>query len=277
MVPTFLVNGIACEQITVQDRGLHYGDGLFETIAVNDFVPLCWSKHLLRLQSGCKRLGIECPDVNFLEQEARNLYTSIPRAVLKIIITRGQGGRGYRVPERDKPTRIIALYPWPEFPPEYLTTGVSIRICQTCLGRNKQLAGIKHLNKLEQVLARKEWSDPGIAEGIMQDDTGNLIEGTMSNLFILRQDELFTPDLSECGVEGITRANIMEIATSLGINVRVKPVTIDELYSADEIFICNSVVGVWPVRQVDKHQFNTGPFSQKICESLLAEGFIAPI
>ena len=277
MAPTFLINGVACEQITVQDRGLHYGDGLFETIAINNFVPLCWSKHILRLQSGCRRLGIECPNIDVLEKESKNLYSTIPRAVLKIIITRGLGGRGYRVPERDNTTRIIALYPWPEFPPEHLTAGVITHICQTRLGRNSQLAGIKHLNRLEQVLARKEWSDTGIAEVIMQDDTGHVIEGTMSNLFFLRQEKLLTPDLSECGVEGITRANIMELAPSLGIKVRVKHVAMDELFSADEIFLCNSVIGVWPVRQIDEHELDAGPFSQKISECLLTEGLIAPI
>lgn len=272
----FLLNGQSTGQITVEDRGLHYGDGLFETIAVYKQKPLCWSQHILRLQSGCGRLGIECPEEAILEGEARQLCPDVDKAVLKIIVTRGQGGRGYRVPEQGNTTRILGLYPWPEFPAEH-PNGVITQFCRTRLGRNSQLAGIKHLNRLEQILARREWSDPMIAEGIVLDDMEHVIEGTMSNLFIMSQGQLLTPDLSECGVAGITRENIVEHGTVLGIEIIIKRMTVDELLQADEIFLCNSVIGIWPVKQIGKQVFKTGPWTERIREVLQLEGLIAPV
>ena len=276
MAPIFLINGDSCEQISVQDRGLHYGDGIFETIAVHDHKPLSWSGHIRRLQSGCERLGIECPDKDVIESEVRQLSSASSPSVIKIIVTRGQGGRGYRVPERDNTTRIVASYPWPEFPSGNRNPGIISRICRTRIGRNQQLAGIKHLNRLEQVLARKEWSDPDIEEGIMLDDTGHVIEGTMSNLFLFRQGQLLTPDLSECGIAGVTRANILELAPALDMPVVIKQLALDELLSADEIFLCNSVIGIWSVQRIDKHRFNSGPGTKKVRNALFSAGLIAP-
>lgn len=249
-----LINGNPADQINAQDRGLHYGDGLFETIAVKNGVPLLWDRHMLRLDSGCSTLGIPRPDYPLLRTEAQHVCDGAEQAVLKIIITRGAGARGYRpsplTPHASPATRIVARYPWPAWPRHFWQDGVRVRICQTPLGINPSLAGIKHLNRLEQVLARSEWDDPDIPEGLMLDQTGSVIEATQSNLFIVNGGRLVTPDLSSSGVAGIMRACIIEIAARLSIPCAVTRLTLADVQTAEEVFLCNSLIGVWPIREI---------------------------
>ena len=270
-----LINGQPNELLPVQDRGLQYGDGLFETIAICDKQPLCWDKHYARLKKGCARLGMECPSYDLLFSEALQLFNDSDKSVLKIILTRGQGGRGYRPPEKLNPvTRILGIYPWPDHPVENRTAGVIIRLCNTRLARNSQLAGIKHLNRLEQVLARSEWDDPDIAEGLMLDTEDNVTEGTMSNLFVLNGNLLITPDITECGIAGIIRECVLELATDIGLETSISTLTDKDLYAVDEIFLCNSVIGIWPVRQLEQHKFRVGPWTDKIHERLVQKNMI---
>ena len=271
----FLINGQKNEFISVLDRGLHYGDGLFETIAIHDKQPLCWDKHYVRLKTGCARLGMECPSSDLLFSEALQLCNDSDKSVLKIILTRGQGGRGYCPPEKQNPvTRILGNYPWPDHPVENRITGIKIILCNTRLARNPQLAGIKHLNRLEQVLARSEWDDPEIAEGLMQDTEDNVIEGTMSNLFIINGNLLITPDITECGIAGIIRECVLELAADISLQTLVTALTVKELYAADEIFLCNSVIGIWQVKQLEQHKFKTGPWAEKIHKRLVQQKMI---
>jgi 4-amino-4-deoxychorismate lyase len=212
-----LVNGEAIDQVPVSDRGLQYGDGLFETIAVNDGHPVYWDAHLARLAEGCQRLGMHMPSPDLLEKEVLSVVPRHGRSVLKILVTRGTGGRGYQPPEPSAPRRIVMSFDWPEYPDIYYTEGVQLRLCKTQLGCQPQLAGLKHLNRLENVLARQEWQDPAIAEGLMSDTEGRIIEGTMSNLFLVRDGALHTPILNHCGVRGIMRNRIIELAAEVGI------------------------------------------------------------
>jgi len=257
-----LINGHAGECLSTQDRGLLYGDGLFETIAVENGIPRRWSRHLARLQDGCARLCIAQPDVALLEDEAAGLCRDAGRAVLKLVITRGAGGRGYRPAPDVTPTRIVQLYPYPSWPSEWMLAGVHSRICELRLGCNPLLAGIKHMNRLEQVLARIEWDDPDISEGLMQDQHGNLIEGTMSNVFLVTHGVLLTPELSRCGVAGITRALLLELAQQAGIATGVRDIAMDELAWADEVFLCNSLIGIWPVISVADRSYPVGRVTQ---------------
>ena len=249
-----LVNGHKTSLINVLDRGLQYGDGLFETIAIIDGKPLIWERHLERLWEGCGRLGIPEPDPALVTGEAQELCAGQSRCVLKIIITRGVGGRGYRAQRSDRDTatnsstRILSLHPWPDYPQEYATHGIRLRQCHTRLGINPALAGIKHLNRLEQVVARGEWNDPDIPEGLMLDSEGNVIEGTFSNLFIVDKGVLITPDLSGSGVDGVMRGLILDIAGSLAVPSRITKLQLDNVRRADEVFLCNALINIWPVR-----------------------------
>ncbi len=264
---TVLVNGIAADTISVRDRGFQYGDGLFETIAVSHGTPLLWEQHMRRLAAGAARLAMQAPDMALLRAEVAKLDHGPERGVLKIVLTRGSSGRGYR-PEAAAPmTRVLALLPWPDYPSIWAEEGVAARLCQTRLGTQPRLAGLKHLNRLEQVLARAEWGDE-FAEGLMRDESGNIIEGTMTNIFLVRDGVLHTPDLTHCGVAGIMRSVALERAESLGIGQRTGPVTVAQLEQADEIFLTNSLIGLWPVRRLENRSYSIGETTRKIQQAI---------
>lgn len=259
-----LINGQPGTQVSIEDRGLLYGDGLFETIAVHNGQPTLWDRHMQRLMLGCARLAIPAPSLNLLYKEALDVIGGTQQAVLKVIITRGSAGRGYRASLTGPATRILSLHPWPNYPEHFRQQGVVVRICSTRLACNPLLAGLKHLNRLEQVLARGEWDDASIAEGLMLDTAGHVIEGTLSNIFAVRNDVLITPDLLASGVAGIMRGLILEQLPVLSITSRVVPFYVDELLTMQEIFLCNSLFGIWPVRELAGVSFPVGPLTRRI-------------
>lgn len=259
-----LVNGECREHIEVSDRGFQYGDGLFETIAVINGRPVFFDRHLDRLKAGCHRLYIPFPGSELLSFEAQKLSRHANNAVLKLILTRGSGGRGYRQPELIEATRVLSTHPFPDYPGSYKEQGIVARFCDTRLGLNPVLAGIKHLNRLEQVLARSEWTDSGIQEGIMLDMNEHVIEGTMTNLFYIKKGVLYTSSLSFSGVAGIMRGIILALSHDHGIAVIEHTFTKDELLLADEIFVCNSIVGIWPVKQIAKKRFPAGAGTRQL-------------
>lgn len=251
-----LINGKPGDTVCALDRGLQYGDGLFETLAVAGGRPALWERHMRRLMSGCRRLGLPAPPRELLFSECRAVSAAGQRGVLKILLTRGAGGRGYRPASAAEPTRIVVFHPWPEYPQQWWRDGIRLRICVTRLGENPALAGLKHLNRLEQVLARAEWDDPGIAEGLMLDFSGQVVEGTMTNLFLLRDGALLTPDLGRCGVAGVMREVVMDVARERGIPVAESNLTLQELEQADALFMTNSVIGIWPVMALEGRRFD---------------------
>ncbi len=274
----FLLNGQSADSIDLLDRGLHYGDGLFETIAVINEQPLCLDKHLQRLLAGCARLKFDFDDVAILESEINSICKNIDRAILKITVTAGIGGRGYnRSSSELKPTRLLAIHPWPEYPDNYLSQGIQVHLCSSRLGHNPGLAGIKHLNRLEQVLARNEWDDANTMEGLMLDIDDNVIEGTMSNLFIILPDKkLITPDVSLCGITGIVRQYILDNCAEFDHTSDVKKLSMEDVYAASEMFFCNSVAGIMPVRQLGEHEFPSRLAANEISQFLISRGVIAP-
>jgi 4-amino-4-deoxychorismate lyase len=245
-----LVDGVDTDAVSSRDRGLHYGDGVFETMAVADAAPLLWDRHLKRLAHGAARLGIVLPPADVLLAEARRLCAGHRRAVLKLIVTRGVAGRGYAPMPGSDPTRVLSLFPWPDHPIDYGEEGVQVCICRTRLGSNPALAGIKHLNRLEQVLARSELSG-ACAEGLMLDEDDLVVEGTMSNLFAVIDGVLTTPDLTRCGIAGVMRELIIEEARDILGSCRIQDVTCAEIERASEVFLTNSLIGIWPVRCID--------------------------
>jgi len=269
-----LVNGRPATTVEVADRGFQYGDGLFETIAVRHGSLLLWDLHLDRLSRGCVRLGIPIPSGEVLLREARQLLTHRDRGVLKIVITRGPGGRGYGPPATGEPTRVIQCLDWPNYPDEYARDGVAVRWCATRLARQPRLAGLKHLNRLEQVLARGEWTGPE-PEGLMRDAGGYVIEGTMSNVFAVVRGTLLTPDLSECGVSGVVRSKVIELAQHARMEVTVTPIPAETLEQADELFLTNSLIGLWPIRSLADRSFPIGAVTQQIRAALASAGALA--
>ncbi|MEK7190938.1 MAG: aminodeoxychorismate lyase [Pseudomonadota bacterium] len=269
-----LVNGVAVDTVSARDRGFQYGDGLFETIAVSRGTPLLWERHAQRLLAGAVRLDMPPPETALLRAETDRLCRGVERGVLKIIFTRGISGRGYRPDASASTTRALSLSPWPDYPPSWSGEGVVVRLCQTRLASQPRLAGLKHLNRLEQVLARAEWDDE-YAEGLMQDESGNIIEGTMTNVFLVEEGTLCTPDVTRCGVEGVMRGAVLEQAGCLGIACRVGPVTATQLEQADELFLTNSLIGLWPVRRIENRSYTIGQTTRKIQQAIRDAGCVA--
>lgn len=250
-----LINGANDHCIPITDRGFQYGDGLFETIEIQDGHAVFWQRHLRRLENGCRKLRIPCPDARLLSSEAQSLCKHASRAVLKIIVTRGSGGRGYRQPDIIETTRVLSLHPFPDYPSALKHDGISMRFCDTPLGSNPALAGLKHLNRLEQILARAEWQNPEIHEGLMQDMDGHVVEGTMSNLFLVNNGIMRTPPLQRCGVAGIVREVLLEACATHGLPVTQAPLSRADVLAADEVFVTNSVIGIWPARAIEDKRF----------------------
>lgn len=268
MTITCLINGEPGAHVPADDRGLHYGDGLFETLTVRDGVCEFWDRHMQRLRQGCERLHIPPPSPELLRAEAAQLVGAAGRGVLKIIVTRGRGGRGYQPPQQVEPMRLLRIFEAPAHPARHAEEGVRVRLCTQRLGWNAALAGIKHLNRLEQVLARMEWDDPDIAEGLMSDQAGNVIEGTFTNLFAIIDGRLFTPALNRCGVAGIMRGVIMELAATEAGGCAVRDIPQAELLDADGLFLSNSVLGLWPVRELDGRRLRVGELTRHLQQRL---------
>lgn len=271
---TMLINGHEASSLLGADRGPQYAEGLFETIALRRGEPLLWQRHLQRLNDGCQRLGLPAPDPLLLRQEVDRIAGNETRAVAKIIVTRGSISHGYRSALDSQVIRIVQRLPWPIYPAD-ARRGVTVCWCKTRLAHQPLLAGIKQLNRLEQVLARAEWLDE-YAEGLMRDSDGWVIEGTKTNLFVVSADgTLVTPDLSQSGVAGVMRAQILDSVASLGLTCRVQPVSVDLIESAQELFLTNSLIGLWPVKQLEARQYVVGQISQKIQAALHAADCVA--
>ncbi|MFM8332004.1 MAG: aminodeoxychorismate lyase [Candidatus Methylumidiphilus sp.] len=265
-----LVNGVATRNVDAADRGLHYGDGVFTTLPVRLGVPLFLNRHLARLQADAARLGIPFPEHSLLAAEASSLAARHPHSVLKILLTRGVGGRGYRCPTDCAGTRVLSAHPPPDYPETIKKAGARVRLCGLRLGLNPHLAGVKHLNRLEQVLARAEWDDDGIREGLLLDYEGFLVEGVMSNVFVVQGGRLRTPLLDRCGVAGVMRGLVLDLAREMGTAEEVCRLSVEDVFQADEVFLTNSVIGLWPVSQLEDQAFAVGPLTR-----LLAQGIEA--
>ena len=265
-----LINGENKESISISDRGLLYGDGLFETMAVRDKKIHLWESHWQRLSLGCEKLSINLPNKEKIEKEIEFLVeeNNDTQFVIKLIVTRGEGQRGYRFSEKQKPTLILSRHPWPDYPEKNQTEGVEVCYCETTLSENKKLAGIKHLNRLEQVLARNEWNNE-FQEGLMLTEAGHVIDGTMSNLFAVQDNKLFTPGLNNAGVAGVMRKEIINIAKTKGFAIYEKDFTKAEVEQADELFLTNSLFGIWPIKVIGKTRFTkVGKVTKELQEEI---------
>ncbi|MEA5445275.1 aminodeoxychorismate lyase [Gammaproteobacteria bacterium AB-CW1] len=229
------------------DRGLQFGDGLFETIAVRSGRALRLTRHLDRLEWGCERLGLPRPERRVLERELTSLASGHDEAVLKLIVTAGKAGRGYARASAPELTRYSACLPWPTGLPEQL----SVTTCKLRLSEQPALAGVKHCNRLEQILARREVDSRSCDEGLLLDRDGRVVEGVSSNIFIVRAGQLITPELRGAGVAGIIRGLVLERAPALDIASKVSEIRPEDILEADEVFMCNSVMGIRPVVSLD--------------------------
>jgi 4-amino-4-deoxychorismate lyase len=259
-----LVNGVESDAISAQDRGLAYGDGVFRTLPMHGGRPLLWMRQYAKLAADCESLRISCPAAAVFERDLAAISTRKLDCVVKIIVTRGSAARGYVIPEAATPTRIVGASPPADYPQHYYESGVRVHLCRIRLALQPALAGIKHLNRLENVLARSEWKDSRIPEGVMCDVEDKVIGGTMTNLFLVRNGALVTPDLARCGVAGVTRELVLELARINNIPTRIASLSIDDLLDAEELFLVNSVIGVWQITGLERKSWNAGPLTAQI-------------
>ena len=265
-----LVNGKPGNSISIRDRGLLYGDGVFRTLRAHQGKVQHWPLHYQKLLHDCSALGIICPDAELLAAELNNLLGRHPNGVVKLIVTRGEGTRGYAPPDYAETTHLWDISPLPDYPADWVTHGIKAQVCELRISHQPRLAGIKHLNRLENVLAAAEWSDAdsGIAEGLLLDADGNVIEGTRSNLFLVSHGKLITPDLSRSGVAGVQRDRVIAWAPEHDMQLQVRDVALDEVLQADELFVVNSIIGLWPIRELTQRCWRDFPVAAKIRHDL---------
>ena len=229
------------DQLSPLDRGLAYGDGVFETVLAVNGELIWWPEHWRRLASGAQRLGIKLPSEQLIYQAALQL-AELNRCVIKVILTRGVGGRGY-APIAGLASTIVSMYPAPEI----LKSPVKIRWCQTLVSQQPALAGLKHLNRLENVIARSEWQAKVFFEGLMSDLSGNVICATSANIFIYSKHRWLTPTLNNSGVCGLARQWLLDNSGDISI----EPICRADVENADAVFLCNSVRGMMEVSHIE--------------------------
>jgi 4-amino-4-deoxychorismate lyase len=256
------VNGLPADTIAVWDRGLQYGDALFETMACRDGVARFMARHLARLHRGCERLGFPPPDDAQLSAEVA-AAAGAGAAVVKLLLTRGRArARGYAPRGDEVPLRILLRYPAPAADAALTAEGVRVTVSPVRLGENPLLAGLKHANRLEQVLARRALQDAGIMEALMFSSSGALIGGTMSNVFLVHGGVLQTPQLERCGVAGVMRAVVLELAAQLRLPVEERTLGAAQLHEAQELFLTNALIGIRPVRELEGAVRAVGPVTR---------------
>lgn len=252
-----LVNGTESFVLPVTDRGLAYGDGLFETIRVIDNKIPLFEYHLDRFQKGVQALQLGSPSglksqfTRYIEQSLKDVAG---HALIKVIVTRGSGGRGYTAPDESNPNFVIQVFDLPEFESANYLEGVSVKLCAHRLAHQSVLAGIKHLNRLDQVLASQELENE--QEGLVFDTDDNVIEGIKSNLIIFEGDDVVTPRLDRCGVRGTLRQYLISNAKALGFQVQEQDISRQQLLDAQGAVLVNSLFGCWPVKEINGKAFS---------------------
>ncbi|MEY4685301.1 MAG: aminodeoxychorismate lyase [Pseudomonadota bacterium] len=265
-----LLNGRPETMVDLADRGFQFGDGVFTTLLIQDGIPLFAREHLDRLDRDAKILKLPSPDRGILSTEIDHLASACPSGILKIHWTRGSGGRGYLPPENLSPTRALILR---EADPESekLPAPLKLRWAEMRLGINPLLAGAKHMNRLEQVLARLEWRDPEIDESLLLDSEGFVVEGVSTNVFLLKGATVLTPLLDRAGVRGVTRDLLIKMASASGYEVREERVSPQTVLGADALLLTNSVRGICPVASLEGRSYVSQPFAEQMHASYLLE------
>ncbi len=267
------VDGIAADAVPADDRGLLYGDGLFETVSCVDGSPRFLELHLQRLQSGCLTLDLPPPDLDLVRREIRNAAAAGEGACLvRLTLTRGSSPtRGYSPPVPCLPRRIVARYPWTGPGPESREPAIRAGFSAVVAGTSPDLAGLKHLNRLENVLARARLAGSGLEEAILSTAAGELVGGTMSNLFAVLEGRLVTPPIISAGVRGVMRQVVLREAATCGMAAAERVLRRADLAAASEIFFTNVRLGPRPVESLEGWRCETpGPVVHRLGQRIAA-------
>ncbi|ABL02005.1 aminodeoxychorismate lyase apoprotein [Candidatus Ruthia magnifica str. Cm (Calyptogena magnifica)] len=263
MNSTLLINGKKQTKLSVLNRLVQFGDGLFETCLIEDAKLLFWSKHFSRLKKGYDKLKIYPVSETIWLKEIAKAFTisKLDQAVVKIIISRGESVRGYGYEKNIKPTRIVIVSPVPDLPWQY-----HLEVCVSGYSGNQLLSEIKHCNRLEQVFARSELQTQ---ECIMLDENAQVISVTQGNIFAIRNQVIFTPSLTDCGIEGTRRSVVFDLVQVLGLKLEICSLSLSELLEADEVFITNSMIGVKPVDKINQQLFNHHQITNQLISAFI--------
>jgi len=258
------------------DRGLAYGDGVFETIRVINGRPVLMEYHWARLSVSCVQLGL--PDLPFWRQAFATFLAELQPdskdGIVRLQVTRGVSQRGYLPDPNALPTLILSWHAASDYPSEWSTTGIAITQMDMPLAIQPRLAGIKHSNRLEQVLLRQDLSTtPDCQEGLVCDTEGHVVEGVFSNVFAVINGQLTTPSLARCGVKGVLREALLDTLMQQNIPVNISDIDVKEMVTATEIFFCNSVYGIWPVARWGNKTWQVGPLTRQ-CQSIVSSWFV---
>jgi 4-amino-4-deoxychorismate lyase len=230
-----------------------------------------WSAHLARLQQASARLGFAEMDWSILTREVAQLAAGQTQAVAKVMLTRGIGGRGYDGSGCQTPTRIVSLADYPSHYQGWQQNGIPLLVCQQRLGDAPMLAGLKTLNRLEQVLLKNELAARSGVEGIVLNSRGFLVEGVSANLFWRRGKTVFTPDLAHCGIDGIMRRHVMGMLKQMSIELRVVEAPLESLWQAEEVWLTNTLMGIVPVNGIGDTQYPSPVLIRRLQERLVIE------
>ncbi len=250
------------QQVDLQDRGFQYGDGLFETMLLDNGEIKYWPEHYSRLHSSAKRLYISCPDKDWFEEKLRGYIDLNLRLVIKIILTRGSGGRGLKLPEKTQANVYLLKYGSPktiEYQP------LKAIYSEITLPKNRNLAGLKHLNRLDYILATRQLKSRNqFNEALLFDEDDYIIESIINNFFFIKDGVVCTPSLETSGVNGIMRKLILKNLKQNGKAVKIGHYTRHDVVTADECFLCNSVQGIRPVTQIEGINYKIGTITKDL-------------
>jgi aminodeoxychorismate lyase len=262
-----LINGEEQDKISIFNRNMQYGDGLFETCVAMDNQILFWPRHFSRLEIGCEKLNINKIDEGLWLSDIKKAFelSSKKNCIVKLILSRGNSLRGYGYKDDIEPVRVVIVS---EMPQPLINKNFSLEYSKSGYHSNPQLAGIKHCNRLEQILARTNLSSN---EAIMLDEKENIISVTQGNIYFIFGNKLLTPKLDRCGVVGSRRLLILGLAMSLKMEALESNITLNQAQKADEVFISNSVIGIQPVHSIESHNLGRNPLTEKIQKAFVSK------
>ena len=253
-----LINGQVSDVIAADDRGLQFGDGIFETMTWENGGILHWRHHTKRIEKSLKALLIEPVKRQLLKQEIAQAVSEsgLNKAVVKCILTRGRGGRGYGAVIDGTPQRVISVHPFPDLSAH--REGIAIGVSKVQIAHQPMLAGMKHLSRLEYVMAKQDCLQQGYFECVLCDVQQQVVEATTSNVFAIKGRTLVTPAIEQAGVAGVAREVLIGVANRLNYKVDVvKNLAFSSLGEYDELFLSNAVMGYVPVARCGDIEFSS--------------------
>ena len=266
MSKQFLING-TFQKISPFDRAFQYGDGIFRTFVVENKKPVHWKHHYKKIVDDCIAMKITPPKEKDLLSDIRSLFKSKTKSVGKFIISRGTSERGYKFNEDIKHNRFLIKTKMPSYPKEYFEIGVNLYVCKQKLNPSI-LSGVKHLNRLENIMARQEWEGDQYADGILLNQNGYVIECISSNIFMRIGKIIYTPKITHVGIKGVTRELILKVSAGLGFKIKEATFTLNKLLASDEVFITNSLFGVLQVKKIKNKSWQRQELASLFNQSL---------